>query len=178
MNLRDLSRRFRADVDLRRWLVAGIYGGLAGGLGTAWLLWGWPGLVRWNLCFLVKIPIVAVALVAFAAFGITFILTGETIIRGIRQMRLPASVAMYEPPEPIPEMSLMPHPGCGLALVAPVALIGGGLSLPWFWFAPQQVPVGWLLLSMAVGLPVGLVLARREVLGLHEEPHMPGRRRR
>jgi hypothetical protein len=51
--------------------------------------------------------------------------------------------------------------------------MGAVFSVPWFWFGPRQVPVVRLLLSGVVGLPLGLVIARREAKEAVEGPDTP-----
>ena len=159
------SKRHRQTVPRERWLTAGIFGGITGGFGTAWLLWGAPRLLTRAFCSLVKIPVAIGMLVMVTTMGCSFILVGQTFIQGIQRIIRPQPMAMFEPQEPIPELELIqwPHPGCGLLFMVPVLMIAGAGSVPWLWFAPQQVPLGWLLLSAVVGLPVGLWIARQEI---------------
>ncbi len=159
---------------LWRWLPAGIFGGVTGGFGTAWLLWGAPRLLTRSLCFLIKIPVALVMLIGVTTMGCTFILSGHTLIRGILRLIRPRPPLMYEPQEPILEMELIqwPHPGCGLFFILPILFIAGAISVPWLWFAPQQVPLGWLLLSGLVGLPLGLATAIQEAQSALENQTM------
>ncbi|MGC9348118.1 MAG: hypothetical protein ACP5JG_08285 [Anaerolineae bacterium] len=178
MNLRHLANRFRRGSSLWHWLPAGVYGGVAGGFAAAWLLWGGPRLLSQALCLLVKVPLTLLMLAFVATFGCTLVLMTQTLIRGIRHMRRPP-ISMYEPIEPIPELQLVqwPHPGCGLFFLVPIVLLSALFSLPWFWFAPRQVPVGRLLLSAVVGLPVGLAIARHETKQFSEHPGSANRQR-
>jgi hypothetical protein len=155
---------YRTTTPLWRWLPAGIFGGISGGFGTAWLLWGAPRLLMRSICILIKIPLVIAVLALVTTMGCTFALSLHTLIRGIRQLIRPRRLSLYEPYDPIPEMEMFPwpHPGCGLLLVLPILLIAGVVSVPWLWLGPTQVPIGWLLLSAVVGLPLGLAIARQE----------------
>jgi hypothetical protein len=166
MTARPPRSRSRTILPLSRWLPAGIYGGITGGFGAAWLLWGNPRLLTRPLCILIKAPIAVAVFIGVMTMGCTFVLSGQTLVRGIRRIIEPQPIGMlmYEPEEPIPEMELIrwPHPGCGLLSILPIMLIGGAFSLPWLWFAPRQVPIGWLILSGVIGLPFGLVIARQE----------------
>jgi hypothetical protein len=159
-------------------LPAGVYGGIAGGFAAAWLLWGAPRLLSQALCLLVKVPLTLLVLAFVATFGCTLVLMTQTLIRGLRYLYRPP-MSMYEPMEPIPELQLVewPNPGCGLLLLVPIILLSALLSLPWFWFGPRQVPVGRLLLSAVVGLPVGLAIARLETNRSTEYPGSTNRPR-
>ena len=163
MNPRDRLNQLLQKVTIPRWLFAGVYGGIAGGFATSWLLWGWPSLLRRMICFIFKVPLALVMLIGVSALGCSFILTAQTVVRALRQLFGPPP-PMYEPQEYIQELHLIqwPHPGCGLLFLAPILVAGAVFSLPWFWFAPRQVPLGWLLLSAVVGLPVGLWIASKE----------------
>lgn len=165
MNSQPQPPQFESIPPLWRWLPSGIYGGITGGFATAWLLWGPPRLLTRALCFLIKVPIAFVMLLGVTTMGCTFILSGHTLIRGIwRLIRPRPPMMMYEPEEPILEMELIqwPHPGCGLFFILPILFIAGAASVPWLWFAPRQVPLGWLALSALVGMPLGLATARQE----------------
>lgn len=156
---------YKPSISPWKWVPAGIFGGITGGFGTAWLLWGAPSLLTRMFCFLFKVPIVLLMLVLVATMGCSFIIVGRTLVLGIRRLVRPQPLMSYEPQEPIPELQLIqrPHPGCGLVFLVPILLIAGAGSVPWLWIAPQQVPLGRLLLSAAVGVPVGLAIAWQEV---------------
>jgi hypothetical protein len=60
-------------------------------------------------------------------------------------------------------MELFQNPGCGLALMVPIILMSAGLTFPWFWLALRQVSIGRVLIVVAVGVPIGLYVAHREM---------------
>ena len=158
-------RRLREDPKLRIWLPAGLLGGSSGGLAVGWLLWGSPRLLNSSLCFIITGPVVLLAFLLVCSMGISFVILLQRSIKAVRQTTRPLSVSMYEPAEPIIEMEVVawPHPGCGLLIYIPLILLSGGVSLPWFWFGIRHTPVASLLLLLAIGVPVGIWIAKREV---------------
>jgi|GEM_PF-4025010 len=144
------------------WVIAGIFGGISGGLAVAWLLWGRPHLLSSALCFLVKIGASGLLWLIACAGGCSFILTTHNLIKAIRQLTRPASI--YEPVEPIPELEILswPHPGCGLLIYAPLLGLTAAVSLPWFYLSLRQVPLIFALLSAFLGITGGLLLMHGE----------------
>lgn len=165
MTLSRLRRALRRHAKVWTWLPAGLFGGAAGGMAAAWLLWGLPELWITALCLTGKVGAVGLVGGVVCVMGSLFVITGQRIYRAVRYLVQPPVVTMYEPPEPIPESELFTNPGCGLLVMVPILLLSGVLSLPWFWLGPTQVDAGPLLVSTLLGLPVGLFVARREVAG-------------
>jgi hypothetical protein len=165
MTLTSLQRYLQRHVGMWAWLPAGLYGGASGGMAAAWLLWGLPELIISGLCLIGKIMVIGLVGLVVCVMGCLFVITGQRLYKAIRYLVQPPMVAMYEPQEPIPEFELFANPGCGLSLMVPILLISGALSLPWFWLGPTQVDVVPLLVATFLGLPVGLLIARREVTG-------------
>lgn len=168
MTLSRLRRARQRHVAVWTWLPAGLYGGAAGGMAGAWLLWGLPALVAAGLCMPGKVVVVGLVGLVVAVMGSFFVITAQRIYRAVRYLVQPPVVTMYEPPEPIPEFELFTNPGCGLSVMVPMLLISGALSLPWFWLGLTQVDAVPLLVSVLLGLPVGLLIARREVEGVDQ----------
>ena len=156
--------RLREDPKLRTWLPAGLLGGSSGALAIGWLLWGPPGLLNSSLCVVVTGPLVILAMLLVSSMGVSFVILVQRWIKAVRRYTRPLSVSMYEPPEPMIEMDILawPHPGCGLLIYIPLILLSGGASLPWFWFGIRHTPVVPLLLLLAIGVPAGIWIAKRE----------------
>ena len=147
-----------------RWVPAGLFGGAAGACAAAWLLWGATGLLD-ALCFPLNGLAVGLLYAIACVGGYSFIGTLQHLVRAIRHLRRPPTLSYYEPPsERFPELEIIggPHPGCGLLMLVPILLLGLVVSLPWFWLALRFVPPGRLVLALLLGLPPGLLLARRE----------------
>ncbi len=170
--MRVAELRKRTDRLLRRlgfslpvWVAPGLLGGACGGSAAAWLLWGWPGLLRRGICFPLALLLAALGFALGSAAGLSLVLTAQTVVKAIRRLRRPTYFAMYEPQEPIPELEVMswPSPGCGLWMLVPILGISAVTSIPWLWFAFRHLPVWLWLLSMVLGLPWGLLMARSEV---------------
>jgi hypothetical protein len=151
-----------------RWVPAGLFGGAAGACAAAWLLWGAVDLFggfAGTVCFPLYLLGIALLYLIACVGGYSFISTLQHVVRAIQHLRRPPVYAYYEPPsESFPELEVIggPHPGCGLLLWGPILLLGLAVSLPWFWFALHTVPPGRLVLALLLGLPPGLVIARRE----------------
>lgn len=154
------------DEDARIWLPTGIVGGAAGGCAVAWLLWGSPHLLSGTLCFPISALVLLLLYAIACAGGCSLILTVRMLARAIRQLTRPPSpyMAVLEPPETFPELNLVswPHPGCGLIIYVPIIAVSAAAALPWFWLAFREVAPGRLLIAIALGLPLGIVMARRE----------------
>lgn len=157
-------RRLQDDPYLWEWLPSGVLGGLSGGAVVAWLLFGSPSLLTAQICFVFVLPVLALAYLLVVALGITLVMLTRRSIKAIRRMRTPASVAMWEPPEPMVELDAFawPHPGCGIALYVPLILVSGAGSLTWFYLGFRQVPFWWMIGAMVLGLPLAIRMARKE----------------
>ena len=158
--------------DLRRWLgespmqwlPAALFGAVAGGCAAAWMLWTTVNFLGGSICFPLNLVAAALLYGLACVGGYSFISSVQHVVRAIRHLRQPAVFAYYEPPsEKFPELELIGGPrGCGLVIYIPIILLSLAISAPWFWIGPASVPLGRLLLTILIGLPAGLLLARGE----------------
>jgi hypothetical protein len=158
-------RMLRDDPQLWEWLAAGLVGGLTGGAATAWLFWGWPNLLRDGVCFIFWLAAGAAMFAFTCAMGVSAALLIRLLVKAIRRLRTPPAYAMWEPPEPVPEidLGLFSHPGCAVGLYLPLILLSGVLSLVCIVLAFRQVPVGRVVVMVVLGLPFGLAMARSDI---------------
>jgi hypothetical protein len=147
-----------------QWLPGALFGAVAGGCAAAWVLWGAVNILGGPICFPMNLLAAAFLYVLACVGGFSFIASVQHVVRAIRHLRQPAVFAYYEPPsEKFPELELIGGPpGCGLVIYIPIVLLSMAISVPWFWIGPASVPLGRLLLTILIGLPAGLLLARAE----------------
>jgi hypothetical protein len=158
-------QQLRHDPYLWDWLPAGLLGGMSGGAIVAWLIWGSPRLLRGSLCFVFAAPLLVFAYLFAAAMGITFVILTQRTVKVIRRLTTPPSLMIWEPPDPMVELDAIawPHPGCGIALYAPLILISALGSLVWFYLGFGQVRLWWMIGAMLLGLPPALKIAYGEI---------------
>lgn len=169
-------RRLRYDPQRREWLPAGLAGGLSGGAGIAWLLWGWPNLLGRDLCFLLWLALGIGIAVLGCAGGVGFVVLVQRLLETLRRLRTSPAAALWEPVEPDTEADLevVSGPGCAIALYLPVISVSGAVAGALVYLAFRQVAF-WRVIVMAVlGLPLGIAMARAEVRGGQgSRPRMP-----